>query len=253
MSKNLSDSKAVSSDPDERIEHMRSEFNIYRILIIISLLISVAALMYIVFKWNDYKDEIYKPVWHIRSDFQMLQRVLSQKSPSSILSRRYNQNVIYRIPVQKYNAADLSDKSDTKEILDGVNTNGFDLYAERTFSLEFGKYHVQGYCTISCFKKLELDVDLKGHACVGIVNSLHELQETLLEGPIYDMTKANGSHPFLLNGILQLFGSKSYSIGIFINIEGNISTEVFDKISSCISYSEMHDFPNCSLIFNRIQ
>ena len=228
-------------------------------LSVIALCISIFSLIYIVCKWNDYKDEINKPFLYMVSD----QGDDASANVARSMDRTYT---LIRYKLRQIETNPTSTEATVKQQV--YQRRPFKSASSDTFIpiLDFGKYKVEGYCTLGTSWIRRLSPDCVLIACIGMVDTAGEFKETLLEGPPYQITSPStySTQPFAVHGVIQLYGKGQYNIGCFLKIKSREEHSVFaapgtethltrhDSQSASASFPGNTPDMSCSFIISRL-
>lgn len=257
-------SPAVSSPLDSgHAQILSTHVRTARVLSVIALCISIFSLIYIVCKWNDYKDEINKPFLYMVSD-------QGGDSDSDEVARSMKQMdrtyTLIRYKLRQIETTPTSTEATFKKQM--YQRRPFKSASSDTFIpiLDFGKYKVEGYCTLPIAWIRRLSPGCVLIACIGMVDTSGEFKETLLEGPPYQIASPStySTQPFAVHGIIQLYGKGQYNIGCFLKIKSTEEHSVFvapgtemhqprhDSQSASASFlGNTHDM-SCSFVISRL-
>lgn len=200
-----------------------------RLLSVFAFCISIFSLIYIVCKWNDYKDEINKPFLYMVSDTMDTELQSEPYRWIKAVDRTYTM-IRYKLrQVETYpvsNDANIK-KHSTQMTL--FKSSSPDIFIP---ILDFGKYKVDGHCMMNL--PFNFSSNSIVTACICIVDSNGDFKETLLEGPQYQISDSSSYsiQPFIVNGIIQLYGKGQYSIGCFLKIRSNKEQDILGMLTN---------------------
>lgn len=226
MSTSSATSASAPPPPESnRVQMMFTWERTTRLVALIALLFSIFSLIYIVCKWNDYKDEINKPFLYMVSD----QGESANADVAKLMKKMDRTYTLIRYKLRQIETNPTSAEATFKR--QAYQRRPFKSASSDTFIpiLDFGKYKVEGYCTLGTAWICRLSPGCVLIACIGMVDTTGEFKETLLEGPPYQIVSpsSHSTQPFAVNGIIQLYGKGQYNIGCFLKIKSREEHSVF--------------------------